>query len=393
MSTDTIHTALMEGSFDDLLQRAGIRDFRFHDLRHTFASWYMMNGGDLYELAKILGHSNIKMTERYAKLGKARIAKTNNTAREIWKLLEQGSDEAQRFDRCALIFRELDWYDFWLPLSIDNVVDPNTASLNRLSEILNKADALAGEIANIINNICSGEEKQQALGEASKVACCPLVTDRPHACASRKRVTRKPKPQGELSEPEIELIDPRLDSQADGPISRHEPGILGSAANDSHSADLNSPEGTKVEADPGTVDGVQKPLVSASLAALYNREELYEKVWKTPVRILAREYGVSDVAIAKTCRKLHIPLPGIGYWSKKAAHRPVEPRPPLPVIEIRSQQRTGTSWAPKPTTIPVSEEPLQVSPRLLARYDREELYEKVWTLTMQKVAKEYGVPK
>ena len=32
-------------------------------------SWYMMNGGDLYELAKILGHSNIKMTERYAKLG------------------------------------------------------------------------------------------------------------------------------------------------------------------------------------------------------------------------------------------------------------------------------------------------------------------------------------
>jgi len=31
----------------------------------------MMNGGDLYELAKILGHSNIKMTERYAKAGEA----------------------------------------------------------------------------------------------------------------------------------------------------------------------------------------------------------------------------------------------------------------------------------------------------------------------------------
>ena len=35
----------------------------------------MMNGGDLYELAKILGHSNIRMTERYAKLGKAHIAR------------------------------------------------------------------------------------------------------------------------------------------------------------------------------------------------------------------------------------------------------------------------------------------------------------------------------
>jgi DNA polymerase-1 len=84
--------APLGGSFDDLLERAGIQNFRFHDLRHTFASWYMMNGGDLYELAKILGHSNIKMTERYAKLGRAHMAKTSNTAREIWKLL--GSEQA-----------------------------------------------------------------------------------------------------------------------------------------------------------------------------------------------------------------------------------------------------------------------------------------------------------
>ena len=78
----------VEGSFEDLLDRAKIRDFRFHDLRHTFASHYMMQGGDLYELAKILGHSNIKMTERYAKLGRDHIARTGSTAREIWKLLE-----------------------------------------------------------------------------------------------------------------------------------------------------------------------------------------------------------------------------------------------------------------------------------------------------------------
>jgi len=47
-----------------------------------------LNGGDLYELAKILGHSNIKMTERYAKLARQHIARTRNTAREMWKLLE-----------------------------------------------------------------------------------------------------------------------------------------------------------------------------------------------------------------------------------------------------------------------------------------------------------------
>jgi len=78
----------VEGSFEDLLVRAKIENFRFHDLRHTFASWYMMNGGDLYELAKILGHSNIKMTERYAKLARQHIARTGSTAREIWKLME-----------------------------------------------------------------------------------------------------------------------------------------------------------------------------------------------------------------------------------------------------------------------------------------------------------------
>jgi integrase len=78
----------VDKSFDTILGLAGIVDFRFHDLRHTFASWYMMNGGDLYELAKILGHSNIKMTERYAKLGKVHLARTGGTARKMWDLMQ-----------------------------------------------------------------------------------------------------------------------------------------------------------------------------------------------------------------------------------------------------------------------------------------------------------------
>ena len=78
----------VDKSFETILELASIEGFRFHDLRHTFASWYMMNGGDLYELAKILGHANIKMTERYAKLARSHIAKTGSTAREMWKLME-----------------------------------------------------------------------------------------------------------------------------------------------------------------------------------------------------------------------------------------------------------------------------------------------------------------
>lgn len=89
----------LEGSFENLLERARIRDFRFHDLRHTFASWYMMNGGDLYELAKLMGHANIKMTERYAKLGRAHITKTGTTAKVIWNMMAPNRSEQQAGDK------------------------------------------------------------------------------------------------------------------------------------------------------------------------------------------------------------------------------------------------------------------------------------------------------
>ena len=48
--------------------KAGIADFTFHDLRHTFASWYVQRGGDMYRLQQILGHKGPTMTQRYAHL-------------------------------------------------------------------------------------------------------------------------------------------------------------------------------------------------------------------------------------------------------------------------------------------------------------------------------------
>ncbi len=62
-----------------------------------------------------------------------------------------------------------------------------------------------------------------------------------------------------------------------------------------------------------------------------SREELYEKIWTEPVRTVAKGFGVSDVALAKQCKKLKIPLPGRGYWSKKAAGKNVR-RIPLPAL-------------------------------------------------------------
>ena len=74
------------------------------------------------------------------------------------------------------------------------------------------------------------------------------------------------------------------------------------------------------------------------MAETWKREELYRDVWREPMLQLAKKYGVSDVMLAKVCRKLHIPVPGRGYWVRKASGQKlsVEPLPELkdvPVIQ------------------------------------------------------------
>lgn len=49
------------------------------------------------------------------------------------------------------------------------------------------------------------------------------------------------------------------------------------------------------------------------------RDELYELVWSKPMQELAKDFGLSDVALAKRCRKLAVPVPGRGYWARVAA--------------------------------------------------------------------------
>ncbi len=48
------------------MQKAGIKDFRWHDPPHTFATRLAQAGVDLYKISKLLGHKHIKMTQRYA---------------------------------------------------------------------------------------------------------------------------------------------------------------------------------------------------------------------------------------------------------------------------------------------------------------------------------------
>lgn len=73
-----------------------------------------------------------------------------------------------------------------------------------------------------------------------------------------------------------------------------------------------------------------------------DREDLYHRVWTTPVSKLAKEMNISDVGLAKACRKAGIPLPPAGYWTKVAHGKPVL-RPALPlsdqkVVEFDAQR-------------------------------------------------------
>ena len=55
-------------SFAQACERAGIEDFRIHDMRHTCAAWLVTSGAPLAEIRDLLGHSTVMMTEKYAHL-------------------------------------------------------------------------------------------------------------------------------------------------------------------------------------------------------------------------------------------------------------------------------------------------------------------------------------
>jgi len=55
-------------AWNKAIERAGISNFRFHDLRHTFASYLVMSGADMKTVSELLGHKTMTMTERYSHL-------------------------------------------------------------------------------------------------------------------------------------------------------------------------------------------------------------------------------------------------------------------------------------------------------------------------------------
>ena len=75
---------------------------------------------------------------------------------------------------------------------------------------------------------------------------------------------------------------------------------------------------------------------------LLTRDELYGLVWARPITKVASDFHISDVGLAKICRRADVPIPPRGYWAKRHAGLPVEPSP-LPKT-VPGDDQVGLSW-------------------------------------------------
>jgi hypothetical protein len=85
-------------------------------------------------------------------------------------------------------------------------------------------------------------------------------------------------------------------------------------------------------------DDAQTPLT-------LSREDLYELAWSKPMSELAKDFGISDVALAKRCKRLGIPVPGRGYWARVDAGQTPH-RPKLPKREPQWHDQSALTVAP-----------------------------------------------
>ncbi len=78
----------------------------------------------------------------------------------------------------------------------------------------------------------------------------------------------------------------------------------------------------------------------------YDREKLYQEIWTDPVTEVAKRYQMSDVNLRKICKKLDIPLPPAGYWSKLRAGKKVS-KPSLPKLKTPPNEDKPKSGEPR----------------------------------------------
>ena len=79
-------------------------------------------------------------------------------------------------------------------------------------------------------------------------------------------------------------------------------------------------------------------VTSAHLLANTIGKSCTSEIWSEPMRILAQQYNVSDVYLARVCRLLRFACRVRGYWAKKSAGKTTKKRPPLPPLPDGKRQ-------------------------------------------------------
>lgn len=89
----------------------------------------------------------------------------------------------------------------------------------------------------------------------------------------------------------------------------------------------------------------------SSSSVKLTRKQLYKEVWKTPIHRLSEKYGLSDVGLAKACKRMSIPRPPRGYWRRKETGAKVcqtplaEPKEGTQLeIEFHPSDRPARGW-------------------------------------------------
>ena len=94
----------------------------------------------------------------------------------------------------------------------------------------------------------------------------------------------------------------------------------------------------------------------------FSRQELFDLVWSEPTRTIAKRLGISDVGLAKACRRADLLLPPRGYWAKLAAGKTVR-KPQLPprgpgMSDRIVLGRDRWSWGPDPVDLSTPDPPI-----------------------------------
>ena len=93
----------------------------------------------------------------------------------------------------------------------------------------------------------------------------------------------------------------------------------------------------------------------------FYRQDLFDLVWSEPTRTIAKRLGISDVGLAKACRRADLLLPPRGYWAKLAAGKTVK-KPHLPrrgpgMSDRIVLGRDRWSWGPDPVDLSTPDPP------------------------------------